>query len=1088
MGNNLTLTLSVDFPPPFGAIFGHGGAAPANSFPTNAFLDSISGSFAWMPTTNQLGTNQIVVWAYEQFNQGNSNYTTFIVTVTNAATPVNGIIIDPISPQTVAEGTTLTFTNHAQATDNPANALVFSLIDAPGGASLSNNTPTSAVFTWTPTAAQALTPTYTIREMVTEPSASATNYQDFQVTVTRTNNCAQLADFLAAVQRGGYFLLSNCTTIVLSNTLTISNSVTLDAGTNNVTISGNSLFRLFTVLPGVTNFTLRGLTLSGGQDPSGGGLFISQGAVVVLTNCTFVGNRATNATGVAGATGSSGGAAGGNGGTGTAGGSAFGGAIFNLGSLTALSCQFLTNSVSGGSGGAGGGGGNGIGTLGKGGNGGQGGDGAPGDGGAILSAGSLWLSNCTFSGNSVSGGSGAVGGTNGTGRFAGAPGTGGAGSEGSGAAVYSGYSAVILNCTFSGNVAQGGDSAPGGTGSSGDGVSGATGGNSLGGGICNVSTGFLTNCTFSNNQVAGGNGADGGNGTATLSHGGNGGNGGSGLGGGLYNAGSIVVVNCTFSGCGGAGGTNGLGGSGRFSGNSGVPGLGMGGDIAQGAGTFVLQNSILAASSAGDNAYDTGTSRITDGGYNLSSDASPILTGTSFNNTDPKLSSTLANNGGPTLTLAFLTNTSPAIDRIPSASSPAIDQRGIPRPQPQGGLSDMGAYELVTLPAILTQPRDQTIVQGGSATFTVAAFPTPLTYQWRFNVTNLISNATNTTYTAASVVATNAGSYDVIISNSFGPLTSAVASLTVLGPPIITLHPSNRTVAVGGSVAFSVAASGTPPLNYQWRLNGTNIAGATLPACALSPVQTTGAGDYNVVITNSYGSVTSLTASLTLFISGRITQGASGLPGVKVAVGTNVSFTDANGYYTIRNLRRGANLQVDPSLKSYAFAPAAQSLAQVLNTNSLNFMAFPALALARATNGWVQLAFAASFTCGVEASTNLKSWQSVFATNSISTNTPLLQFTDTNAPAFPTRFYRVAESFAGLPALANWAATNRSVSLDCVAAQILDCQIEVSTNLKHWTSISTNSLPTNAAPFQFRYSEASNSPVRFYRLYQTPSF
>ena len=192
----------------------------------------------------------------------------------------------------MAEGTTLTFTNHAHATDNPNNALVFSLLNAPGGATLTNNSPTSGVFTWTPTAAQALTPSYTIREIVTEPATSGSNYQDFQVTVTRTNDCAQLDEFLAAVQQGGYFLLSNCTTIVLSNAVTISNSVTLDAGSNNVTIAGQRLAQLFTVLPGVTNFTLRGLTLSGGQNANGGSLYISPGAVVVLTNCTFAGSRA----------------------------------------------------------------------------------------------------------------------------------------------------------------------------------------------------------------------------------------------------------------------------------------------------------------------------------------------------------------------------------------------------------------------------------------------------------------------------------------------------------------------------------------------------------------------------------------------------------------------------------------------------------------------------------------------------------------------------------------------------------------------------------------------------------------------------
>jgi hypothetical protein len=940
---------------------------------------------------------------------------TFTVTVTNSVTPVGGVVIDPILPQTVTEGTTLIFTNSAHATDNATNALVFSLLNAPSGATLTNNSPTSGVFTWTPTAAQAVTPSYTIREVVTEPGTSASSNQDFQVTVTRTNNCAQLDAFLAAVQQGGYFPLSNCTTIVLTNTLTISNNVTLDAGANSVTIAGNNLFRLFTVLPGVTNFTLRGLTLSGGQAASGGSLYISQGAVAVLTNCTFVGNLAAGAEGPAGANGSSGGVNGGNGGNGIGGGSALGGAIHNLGNLTVLGCQFLTNAASGGHGGSGGGGGNGSGTLSHGGNGGNGGGGAPAQGGAIYSAGSLLLSNCTFTGNGATGGSGGLGGTNGTGRFAGIAGTGGAGTEGSGAAVYSANYAVILNCAFSGNIGQGGDSAPGGTDSNGDGVSSASGGSSVGGGVCNLNTGFLTNCTFSGNQVTGGNGGDGGSGTGTLSHGGNGGNGGSGVGGGLYNAGTIAVVNCTFSGCGGVGGTNGLSGGGRFAGTDGSMGLGLGGDIAQGSGAFVLRNSILAASTAGGNAYDSSASRITDGGYNLSSDGSLSLTGTSLKNTDPLLSSTLANNGGATLTLAFLTNASPAINKIPPSAGPATDQRGIPRPQPQGGLSDMGAYELVTLPAILTQPQSQTILAGSNATFTVSVFPTPLSYQWRFNVTNLIAGAVTASYTISNATIANAGNYDVVIVNSSGSVTSAVATLVVLGPPAITMQPSNQAAVVGGSVALSVAASGTPPLSYQWRHNGAGIPGATLSAYALSGVQPAGAGVYDVVVGNNYGSVTS-------------------------------------------------------------------------RTTVLSVLAFPSLASARAANGAVQLAFAVAQTCGVQASTDLKSWQSVFATNSISTNTPIVQYTDTNLTVFPMRFYRLAVTFARPPLLSNLAVTNRSVSFDCVANPIQECRIQASTDLKNWTSISTNSLPTNGLPLQFRYSETNNSPARFYRVFQTPGF
>ncbi len=224
-----------------------------------------------------------------------------------------------------------------------------------------------------------------------------------------------------------------------------------------------------------------------------------------------------------------------------------------------------------------------------------------------------------------------------------------------------------------------------------------------------------------------------------------------------------------------------------------------------------------------------------------------------------------------------------------------------------------------------------------------------------------------------------------------------------------------------------------------------------------------------------------------LNLSGRIVQGASGLPGVKVAVGTNISYTGAGGYYTNLNLREGANVLVVPSLAAYAFAPASQSLTVQSNTSGVDFMAFPSLALARASNGAVQLAFAPAFTCQVESSTNFSNWQPVFATNNVSTSTLLLEFTDTNAANLPLRFYRVAETYGGPLVLTNLTATNRSVSFGCVAAPVLACQIQASTNLSSWTSIFSTNLPA-VAPFQFRYGDATNLPARFYRLSQTPGF
>ncbi|HZZ59311.1 MAG TPA: immunoglobulin domain-containing protein, partial [Opitutaceae bacterium] len=141
-----------------------------------------------------------------------------------------------------------------------------------------------------------------------------------------------------------------------------------------------------------------------------------------------------------------------------------------------------------------------------------------------------------------------------------------------------------------------------------------------------------------------------------------------------------------------------------------------------------------------------------------------------------------------------------------------------------------------------------------------------LAYQWAFNG-NPISGATGAALTLDSVTAANAGTYTVTVSNAIGSATSTAANLTVstlLVPPAITGQPQNVTASVGMSATFSVDASGSAPLAYQWQLNGQAIAGATAPTYTIPSVQQSDAGTYTVVVTNSQGAMTSEGASLTV--------------------------------------------------------------------------------------------------------------------------------------------------------------------------------------------------------------------------------
>src|SRR6185295_16661023 len=94
----------------------------------------------------------------------------------------------------------------------------------------------------------------------------------------------------------------------------------------------------------------------------------------------------------------------------------------------------------------------------------------------------------------------------------------------------------------------------------------------------------------------------------------------------------------------------------------------------------------------------------------------------------------------------------------------------------------------------------------------------PLAYQWQFNGVNM-SGATGTALTLSNVHTTDAGNYTVVVTNLAGSATSAVATLTVVSPPAITLQPQSRTNNAGSTATFSTAADGTAPLSFQWRFN-----------------------------------------------------------------------------------------------------------------------------------------------------------------------------------------------------------------------------------------------------------------------------
>jgi hypothetical protein len=210
-------------------------------------------------------------------------------------------------------------------------------------------------------------------------------------------------------------------------------------------------------------------------------------------------------------------------------------------------------------------------------------------------------------------------------------------------------------------------------------------------------------------------------------------------------------------------------------------------------------------------------------------------------------------------------------------------------------------WALGTPPALNSSPQGTNVTAGANATFSVNGFVprSPYfnlsnTFYWYFNGSNLVgfarasgTVATNhegnggvkLSYTLSNSVSTltlnntsssQAGAYTVIVSNFWGSVTSSPAILGLIAtPPGIVSQPSPRSVLVGQNASFSVIASGTAPLGYQWQKVGVGdlsdggvYSGVASNVLTLSPVSLAHAGSYLVVITNVAGTTNSATATL----------------------------------------------------------------------------------------------------------------------------------------------------------------------------------------------------------------------------------
>jgi hypothetical protein len=188
-----------------------------------------------------------------------------------------------------------------------------------------------------------------------------------------------------------------------------------------------------------------------------------------------------------------------------------------------------------------------------------------------------------------------------------------------------------------------------------------------------------------------------------------------------------------------------------------------------------------------------------------------------------------------------------------------------------GAVTDSVDLTILSFPPEITvPPTNQTVNEGDTVIFPVTVTGTlPLHYQWQFNGTDItdkspFSGTQTGTLQLVNAQTTNAGTYSIIVTNVYGAITDSVTLTVLTFPPAITNAPPQfQTNGLNTTFALTINASGSPPLSYQWQLNGVNLTtqdkdyiGINSNSLTIKDAQTNQSGDYTVIVTNSYGSAT----------------------------------------------------------------------------------------------------------------------------------------------------------------------------------------------------------------------------------------
>ena len=181
-------------------------------------------------------------------------------------------------------------------------------------------------------------------------------------------------------------------------------------------------------------------------------------------------------------------------------------------------------------------------------------------------------------------------------------------------------------------------------------------------------------------------------------------------------------------------------------------------------------------------------------------------------------------------------------------------------------------------PAITSNPANWSAVVGDNVSFNVgASSPYTISYQWLRNGTNLAGEVNATLNLSAVTLAYNNNTFQCIVTNDYGAVTSSVATLLVSSTPLLPVFGAvqNITNFVGNSKSITASfTSGTDPKGgYQWYFNGTNLladgptgngstlGGTTSGILSITQANTNDSGVYSLVVTNLAGTVSNKVAN-----------------------------------------------------------------------------------------------------------------------------------------------------------------------------------------------------------------------------------